>query len=250
MIQSAVEFGFPMSWFQERLGAQLAADRELVFQLCRRFWYSIRQFWWHSYWQLRVRGADHIPAGPALLCANHTSHLDAPAILAALPVRMALRTSTAAARDVFGDYPIRNQVSRLLTNALPVERGARFVAELRVLESVLRERRPLILFPEGRRSPNGELVGFKCGAAMLAIRTGAPIIPIHLEGVRQSLARGKHFPLPGRVCVHFGAPIDPSPYRAAIREDRIGKHEAYQQLTDVLKTAILQLAPTHGAEPL
>jgi len=217
-------------------------------ELGRRFWYSMRRCSWHSYWELHVSGAANVPdGGPMLLCANHTSHLDAPAILAALPGYIALRTSTAAAKDVFGQRLLHRLVSRVLTNALPIDRGAEFPRGLRALESVLRERRPLILFPEGRRSPDGQMLQFKPGAAMLALRTGAPIVPIRLDGLRDSLARGKHVPLPARVQVSFGPPIDPRPLRIAIDNGRMEKREAYERLTAQLRSAIQAMSAPRTA---
>src|SRR4051794_28627272 len=185
-----------------------------VMSTSRRAWYSARRCWWKPVWQLDVAGAENVPAdGPVLLCGNHTSHLDAAAILAALPRDVALRTTTAAAKDVFGERPVRGFVSRLTTGALPLERGSEFARGLRQLEAVLRDRRPLILFPEGRRSPDGRLVEFKDGAAMLAMRTGAPIVPIHLDGLHEALPRGSRIPVATKVRVHFGEPIDPAAYR-------------------------------------
>src|SRR5687767_8057064 len=76
----------------------------LPLEYARRCWYAIRRLWWSTYWDLGVEGAWNVPArGAVLLCANHVSHLDAPAILASLPRATALRTSTAAAKDVFGE---------------------------------------------------------------------------------------------------------------------------------------------------
>jgi 1-acyl-sn-glycerol-3-phosphate acyltransferase len=230
--------------------AHLTADRwglnearlkatQFGIEATRTIWYASRQLWWHSYWRLTIDGLENVPArGPMLLCANHTSHLDAPAILAALPLDTALRASTAAARDVFGQHSLKNTVSRVMTNSLPIERGAEFAGGLRALEQVLREHRPLVLFPEGRRSPDGKMLEFKHGAAMLAIRTGAPIVPIHLEGLHKCLARGKHVPLPGPVRVRFATPIDPRPFRAAIANGTMHKHEAYELLTRQLRDAI------------
>jgi 1-acyl-sn-glycerol-3-phosphate acyltransferase len=221
------------------------AVRSTVFELARRFWYSMRRCWWAALWHLEVEGAEHVPAhGPVLLCANHVSHLDAPAILAALPRATALRTSTAAAKDVFGDKPARNFVSRLLTNATPIERhagddsGKGFARGLRELDAVLDDRRPLILFPEGRRSPDGKLVEFKLGAAMLALRTGAPIVPIHIRGAFQALPRKSKLPRPADIRVRFGKPIDPRPYRASVAAGRMTKRVAYVALTHDLKAAI------------
>jgi 1-acyl-sn-glycerol-3-phosphate acyltransferase len=219
----------------------------------RRCWYAMRRFWWSSYWRLQVEGLANVPRrGPALLCGNHTSHLDAPAILAALPRGLALRTSTAAARDVFGDVHWRDVVSRVIANALPIERGAGFSRGLRELETVLHERRPLILFPEGRRSTDGALLDFKPGAAMLALRTAAPIIPVRIEGAGTpagSLPRGGYFPKPHDVSVRFGAAINPRPYIQLVSAGRMTRREAYERLTTELKNAIAALAPAAPTNP-
>ena len=217
--------------------------RDAAVIYARRFWYATRRWWWSSYWRLEVDGLRHVPRrGAVLLCANHTSHLDAPAILAALPRGLALRTSTAAAKDVFADHKWRDVASRVITNALPIERGAGFSRGLRELEAVLYDHRPLILFPEGRRSADGTLVEFKPGAAMLAMRTGTPIVPIHIAGAGGSLPRGGHFPRPHDVRVRFGRPIDPAPYRRAVSAGELSKRDAYEQITAKLKSEITALA--------
>ena len=223
---------------------------EALLQYGRRFWYAMRRCWWSSYWRLHVDGATNVPQrGAVLLCANHASHLDAPAILAALPRELALRASTAAAKDVFADYRWREIVSRVITTALPIERGAGFSRGLRELEAVLHQRRPLILFPEGKRSTDGNLVEFKPGAAMLSLRTGTPIVPIHIAGADTSLPRGAYFPRPGDVCVRFGQPIDPKPLRRAVAEQRLAKRDAYERLTNELRAAILALAMAPAPQP-
>ena len=213
----------------------------------RRFWYAMRRCWWSSYWRLDVRGVGNVPRrGPVLLCGNHSSHLDAPAILAALPRETALRTSTAAAKDVFGDHGFREVVSRVVTNALPIERGAGFSRGLRELEAVLEDGRPLILFPEGRRSTDGRLLEFKPGAAMLALRTGTSIVPVHIAGADGSLPRGSHFPRPHDVAVRFGPPVDPAPFIAAVEAGRMTRRQAYDQITARVRDAVLELASASG----
>ena len=217
--------------------------RAMLLRLARRLWHAGRRWWWHSFWQLQVTGIEHVPVrGQVVLCANHTSHLDAPAILAALPSSIALRTGTAAAKDVFGDHHLTGPASRIITNAVPIERGVKFASGLRALEGVLRERRPLIVFPEGGRSPDGRLRQFKPGAAMLAMRTGAPIVPVYLQGLHESLARGRYLPRPGRIRVRFGAALDPKPYRDAIADGSIDKKQSYQQLIEQVRAAICQMA--------
>jgi 1-acyl-sn-glycerol-3-phosphate acyltransferase len=213
------------------------ADR--LFDTSRRAFYSMRRCWWKPVWQLEVDGLANVPPhGPVLLCANHTSHLDAAAILAALPRDLALRTTTAAARDVFGEKPLPEFVSRLTTGALLLERASDFARGLRQLEAVLREGRPLILFPEGRRSPDGRLVEFKPGAAMLAMRTAAPIVPIRLDGLHEALPRGAHVPVATKVRVRFGEPIDPASYRREVASGDVDRREAYRRMTDDVRAAI------------
>jgi 1-acyl-sn-glycerol-3-phosphate acyltransferase len=219
-----------------------------LFAAARHAWYSARRMWWSAYFRLNVTGAQHLPRGAFLLCGNHASHLDAPAILAALPRDVALRASTAAAKDVFGSdrHPLRNAVSRLTTASLPIEREAEFAKGLRVLERVLEERRPLVLFPEGKRSRDGALLEFKPGAAMLSVRTGSPIVPVRLDGLTKALPKGAFLPTAADVTVRFGAPLDPAPYRRAIAEGRTSRKAAYAAMTQALKDAIAGMAPGTG----
>ena len=224
--------GFAIPTF-DQVGIREQTERAL-----RQLWFGGREIWWHSYWDLQVSGLANLPTdGPMLLCSNHTSHLDAPAILAALPGKIALQTATAAAHNVFSTR-LKRTLSRITTNALCVERRGDFAGGLRLLENVLRQGRPLILFPEGRRSQDGELLEFKCGAAMLAIRTGAPLIPIHITGLHESMPRGQHLPLPSDVSVRFGRAIDPEGLRAAIERGEVERREVYERLTEELRDAI------------
>jgi 1-acyl-sn-glycerol-3-phosphate acyltransferase len=225
------------------LAEALRDAHECGIEATRAVWYTTRRLLWHTYWRLEIEGSQNVPErGAVLLCANHTSHLDAPAILASLPPVLAYRTSTAAARDVFGAHYLKNTVSRVMTNSLTLDRSSEFAGGLRALERVLRERRPLILFPEGRRSPDGRMLEFKHGAAMLAVRTGTPVVPIHLDGLHECLARGSHLPLPGPVRVRFGGAIDPLPFRNAVESGRMNKHQAYELLTRQLRDSVAKLA--------
>jgi 1-acyl-sn-glycerol-3-phosphate acyltransferase len=225
------------------LTANLAVDSpgfmEKSISHARAFWYGLRPWWWKAYWRLHTSGIENLPrSGPMILCANHTSHLDAAAILAALPRRIALRTATAAALDVWGTRPLRHLAGRITTNCVLIERKAEFAKGLRVLEAVLEEGRPLILFPEGRRSVSGELVEFKPGAAMLSLRTGTPIVPVHIGGVFESLPRGAMWPDATEVHIRFGKPILPASYLEGIAGRRISRKDAYVELTDELRRAI------------
>jgi 1-acyl-sn-glycerol-3-phosphate acyltransferase len=212
--------------------------------IVRRFWYAARALWWKTYWGMQVTGLENVPrSGPMLLCANHTSHLDAPALLAAMPLEVSMRTYTAAARDVFHGHPIRGFVGRLTTNLVPIERFAGFSRGLRELEAVLGAGHPLILFPEGRRSSSGRLLKLSDGAAMLSVRTGAPIVPVRLEGLLGALRPGAVWPSPTRVRVSFGRPILPG------RPDHASRRDAYCAITARLGEALSQKSLPCLAQP-
>jgi len=218
-------------------------DRELgegLVSRAREFWYGMRPIWWKSCWGLRVTGLENLPkTGAMIFCANHTSHLDAAAILAALPRELALEVTTVAARDVWGQRPLRDLVAKVTTNSVALERQGDFASGFRILDRVLGEERPIILFPEGKRSFTRELLEFKSGAAMLAVRNDVPIVPVWIEGAREVMPRGQRFPQTGEIEVRFGRPIHPREFEMGAGRD--AKKRAYQQITDELRTRIQKL---------
>ncbi len=213
---------------------------EVLVARARRVWYGMRQIWWRGYWGLRVSGLENLPQrGAMIFCANHTSHLDAAAILAALPRKIALEVTTVAARDVWGEKPWRNLVSRVTTNSVSLERKGEFAAGFRMLDAVVGEGRPIILFPEGRRSLDGELVEFKPGAAMLAVRNGVPIVPVCIEGAYEVMPPHRVMPGAGEIRVSFGRPVEPGHFLQG--EGREMKKRAYGRITEELRSRIIGL---------
>lgn len=152
----------------------------------------------------RVEGLEHLPAtGPAILCANHLSIIDP--VVVALPVR----------RTVF--YLGKNEVFArrwrwLFTHlgVMPVDRegGPAGESSLERGRQVLAAGALLGLYPEGTRSPDGRLYRGKTGAVRLAIRTGAPIVPIGIVGTRQVMAPHARMLRRAPVTVRFGPAID------------------------------------------
>jgi len=166
--------------------------------------------------------------------ANHSSHLDAPLILGALPRKHARYLAAGAAADYFFDVWWRRGLTALFINAFPVDRGGvnpRSVSARSLLERGV----PLLVFPEGTRSKTGEMGHFKPGAASLAIATEAPIVPIALIGAGRAHPRGSSWPKPGRlpVGVVFGEPMraeegeTSAAFTARVRAEIVRLHEAY-----------------------
>lgn len=146
--------------------------------------------------------------GAYIAVANHSSHLDAPLVIGALPRRLSRYLAAGAAADYFFDVRWRKMLTTLFFNAFAIERNAegKRVGSSRAL---LERGVPLLIFPEGGRSKHGDIGRFKPGAAALSIATGAPCLPIALVGANIAMPRGVNWPKRGRlpVTVVFGAPL-------------------------------------------
>ena len=159
---------------------------------------------------VEVEGADRLRGleTPYVVVANHSSHLDAPLVLGALPARVSHRLAVAAAADYFFDARWRATLTGLVFNAFPVDRdGTR--GNRGLAAQLLDEGTPLLLFPEGTRSRSGTMAPFKVGAAALAVTRGVPVVPVGLVGAYDAMPRGRSWPLPGRppVKVVVGEPL-------------------------------------------
>ncbi|HWH25348.1 MAG TPA: lysophospholipid acyltransferase family protein [Pseudolysinimonas sp.] len=145
---------------------------------------------------------------PFVVVANHSSHLDAPLIMGALPRHLARYLAAGAAGDYFFDVWWRRGLTALFFNAFPVDRSGRNPRNVNA-KMLLQHKIPVLVFPEGTRSKDGTVGHFKPGAAALSSATGAPILPVALIGANLSHPRGSKWPKPGRlpVGVVFGSPM-------------------------------------------
>lgn len=155
--------------------------------------------------RLTIRGAENLHKHPvAVYAANHTSYMDTPVVFSALPFQFRILAKKELWRLPFigwylnrsGQIPIDTENPRAALSSLS--------AGVKALRSGM----PLFVFPEGSRTPNGELQAFLSGAAFLAIRAQVPLIPIALSGVYDLLPIHTHHFYPGNLVMTVGAPID------------------------------------------
>ncbi|PYU09024.1 MAG: 1-acyl-sn-glycerol-3-phosphate acyltransferase [Acidobacteria bacterium] len=164
--------------------------------------------------RVRVAGAERIPPGTCLFVANHTSSADAPAVVGAIPRRIAILLK----KSLF-NYPIVGQAFHL-AHFIPVERSKRDSAIESVEKAIeaMRAGQSFLIYPEGTRSPDGRLQDFKKGAVVMAIKAGVPIVPIVCSGAHRVMEKRSLVIHPGEILVEFLEPIDTSKYTFEERE--------------------------------
>ncbi len=145
--------------------------------------------------------------GPVIFVANHSSHLDTPIALGALPAAWRHQVTIAAAADYFFEQAHGGWWAALLFNAFPFNRSASPRTTLAQCTALLDSGWSILLYPEGTRSTDGQIGNFKGGVGLLAVASGVPVVPIGLSGLFAVMPRGRHLPRPGSVTVRFGPPL-------------------------------------------
>ena len=183
-------------------------------------------------YRIEVEGADRVPPeGPVVIAANHHSFIDPLVIGVVLPRPIAF----IARGDLFR-IPGLGWLLRKLY-AIPVERGSGDLAAVKAAIRALRGGMAFGIFPEGRRSRSGHLEPFKTGAAAIALRTGARVLPVAIVGTREVWPPGSRPRLGGRIRVVIGDPIDLG--GAAGRLDKAHLEEATRRI----EAAVARLLP-------
>jgi 1-acyl-sn-glycerol-3-phosphate acyltransferase len=164
--------------------------------------------------RVRVRGTERIPPGVCLFAANHTSSADAPAVVGAIPRRIAI-----ILKESLFKWPIVGQAFSS-AHFIPVNRSAHDSAIVSVEKATeaLRGGQSFLIYPEGTRSPDGRLQRFKKGAVVMAINAGVPIVPIVCSGAQRVMEKRSLVIHPGEIVVEFLDPIDSSKYSLEERD--------------------------------
>jgi 1-acyl-sn-glycerol-3-phosphate acyltransferase len=174
-----------------------------------RVQHRIAQVWarlcvWLSGSKLTVRGAENLRKCPvAVYASNHTSYMDTPVIFSALPFQFRIL----AKKELWPIFFIGWYLDR--SGQIPIDTANPHasLSSLGVGVKALRSGMPLFVFPEGGRTATGEMKPFLSGAAYLAIRAQAPLVPIALSGVYDLLPIHTHHFYPSQLTLNVGEPI-------------------------------------------
>jgi len=168
--------------------------------------YRLAQFLSYCYLKcfhrFEVKGLGNVPPkGGFILACNHLSYLDPPAVGCRIP-----RNLHYFARDSLFFGPLGLLITKL--NSIPVNRDQLDLGTLRKVLSVLKGGQPVLVFPEGTRSPDGTLQKSQKGLGLLVHKSGVPVLPARLHGSFEILGKGKLFPRIGRkLYLNIGSPI-------------------------------------------
>lgn len=199
--------------------------------------------WVFRVWSgLRVTGLEHLPAaGPYILAANHECHLDNLFVACFLPRPVQRRMVVLSKKEHFAHWPTR--LFAVLCHGVPVDRGQISAGVLGVCSQALRQDGVLLIHPEGTRSPDGQLLPFRKGVAVLAHHVRCPVIPVHIEGAHEFWPKHSWFPRRrSRISVRIGPPMLPGTMTS----------QSAKEFTEQLMVNILALSnePTERIGPV
>jgi 1-acyl-sn-glycerol-3-phosphate acyltransferase len=168
------------------------------------YWLVKLLFWPFGRTYLRMKISGDVPRkGPLILVANHASWLD-PAVLGSACPRAVTFLISRRVYDRRGGRWFYRWMGTIPVKDL----GDTDHAALRQTLRALRDGRAVGIFPEGAGlDPAGGLRSPRAGAALIASRSGVPVVPVAIDGTHESMPKGRFFPRPGRIHVRFGEPF-------------------------------------------
>lgn len=147
-----------------------------------------------------------------LIISNHSSHIDATSISAAIPFRYWKHLYISAAKDYWFRNPVFTFFSKHCLGAIPIDRKEKKGEAIKLCTTLLNDldRIWLILFPEGTRSPDGYLQSFKKGVSLFSQSTNTPILFLYIKGNSKLWPKKNTLPKPGRVKIFVGPVVEPA----------------------------------------
>lgn len=204
MLRAIIYFAlfFPWTFFVVLTAFPISLLGENIVHRYGIFWG--RSCLWLAGLKVRVKGAENIPQGqPAVYAANHQSNFDIPALYAGLP----LQFRWLAKKELF-DVPLFGPAMKRC-GYIPIDRSDRRKAMHSMNEAAQRisQGASVIVFPEGTRTPDGQLQEFKKGALVIAVKAQVPVVPVAIRGSYQIMPKNVLKINPGPIDIEIFPPI-------------------------------------------
>jgi 1-acyl-sn-glycerol-3-phosphate acyltransferase len=206
-------------------------EMQPVYGICH---YLFNEIYW-MFFRGDVVGVENVPAtGGFVIAANHASYFDPPMISSQVPRQIAHFARKTLWKPGFASWWLDT------VGTIPVDRdGGQDVSAIKRVLKAIKDDRGLILFPEGTRSPDGNLQPAKAGVGLIACRTQVPVVPARIFGSFEAYGKGTKFPRLGTpVTVVFGQALPPSYY-----DDPTVGRERYQLASERIMAQIAKLQP-------
>ena len=203
-------------------------DMEPLYGVCH---YILRQLY-ETFFRGEASGLENIPSeGGFMIASNHASHLDPPIVGSLFNRQVCFFARKTLWKPGFASWWLNG------VGTIPVDRdgGTDVTAIKRVLQA-LKHEKVIILFPEGTRSPNGQLQAAKPGVGLLACRTGVPVVPARVFGSFKAFGKDGTLRLGTPISVVYGKPLPASQY-----DDPTAGKERYLRASQRIMAAIAEL---------
>lgn len=189
-----------------------------------------------GFFRLEVIGKNKLPkSGPCIFYPNHSSYLDGLIVFACLPMKITLSCYFLGFRQYFLNPIVKNVVKS--ARLIPIDITFDLIKAMQACAYVLNNSKFLCLFPEGQRSPAGEIIKFKKGIGILAKELDVPLIPVYIQGAFTAWPRYRKLPRPSKIRIIFGNITKSSQLAPK------GKLEvlSYEEITELLRDELIKV---------
>jgi len=183
------------------------------------------------YFSLSATGLGNLPEPPYIIAPNHSSYLDALVLGAALPSGVFKKAHFIGTERFFTGW-LTGYLARL-AHVIPIDPDAHLGRALSLSAHCLKSGSPLVIFPEGGCTTDGELLPFRPGIGILSLKLGVPVVPVRIEGTFGAMPKWKKFPKPNKVTITFGEPVVPTP--------ETKKNKGFQAFSDLIRERVRAL---------
>jgi long-chain acyl-CoA synthetase len=186
----------------------------------------LSKWFFKLYFRFRSKGIDNIPDGPCIIAPNHQSFFDGLFVTAELKTPQIDKTYFyAKEKHVKGRF-MKFFANR--NNVIVMDLNKDLKQSIQKMAAVLRQKKNLVIFPEGTRTANGNLGDFKKTFAILSRELNIPIVPVSIKGAIDALPKGSFFPRPfKKICVEYLKPVYP-------------ENHTYESLASLVQQRIMQ----------